>query len=223
MPTGPRAPSAQEVAELARDFEIELSAAEAESYATMISGAVHAYRRIEELPERKPPVKYPRTPGYRPGPDENPYNAWYWKTEISGAAEGPLKGERVEVKDAICVAGVPMMNGSALMEGFVPDIDATVVTRLLDAGATVVGKTNTEDCSLSGLATPARWGRCAIRTSRLTDPAVHRREAPPRSPPAMSTWRSGAIRGDRSAVRRRGPASMASSRPMAWCRIPAAR
>ena len=151
MPTGPRAPSSREVADLAREFEIELSAEEADRYAKMIGGAVHAYRRIEELPERKPPVKYPRSPGYRPSAEENPYNAWYWKTEIAGAAEGPLQGERIAVKDAICVAGVPMMNGSALLEGFVPDVDATVVTRLLDAGATVVGKTNTEDCSLSGL------------------------------------------------------------------------
>ena len=42
-----------------------------------------------------------------------------------------------------------MMNGSRVLEGFVPNIDATVVTRLLDAGATIVGKTNSEDCSFS--------------------------------------------------------------------------
>ena len=151
MPIGPKAPSPREVTELARSFGIELGADEAESYAKMMGGALHGYRHIEELVERKPPVKYPRTPGVRPSAAENPYNAWYWKTEIAGAATGPLHGERVAVKDAICVAGVPMMNGSALLEGYVPDVDATVVTRLLDAGATVVGKTNTEDCSLSGL------------------------------------------------------------------------
>ena len=38
------------------------------------------------------------------------------------------------VKDNIAVAGVPMMNGSKLMEGYVPEFDATVVTRLLDEG-----------------------------------------------------------------------------------------
>ena len=33
------------------------------------------------------------------------------------------------------LAGVPMMNGSATLEGYVPDFDATIVTRMLDAGA----------------------------------------------------------------------------------------
>ena len=42
------------------------------------------------------------------------------------------------------LAGVPMMNGASTLEGYVPDIDATVVTRLLDAGATIVGKAHCE-------------------------------------------------------------------------------
>jgi len=55
-------------------------------------------------------------------------------TEIQEQAEGPLAGRRVAVKDNIEVAGVPMMNGSRTLEGFVPSRDATVVTRLLAAG-----------------------------------------------------------------------------------------
>ena len=34
------------------------------------------YQRLYELPDPKLPVKYPRTPGYRPSAEENPYNAW---------------------------------------------------------------------------------------------------------------------------------------------------
>ena len=35
------------------------------------------YQRFNEIPDPKLPVKYPRTPGYRPtGPKDNPYNAW---------------------------------------------------------------------------------------------------------------------------------------------------
>ena len=82
-------------------------------------------------------------------PKENPYNAWYWKCEIKGAAKGLLAGKRVAVKDNICVAGVPMANGSRVLEGYVPDVDATVVTRILDAGGIIAGKAACEDLCFS--------------------------------------------------------------------------
>lgn len=40
------------------------------------------YQRLHELPDPKLPVKYPRTPGYRPTPEENPFNAW-WETHVN--------------------------------------------------------------------------------------------------------------------------------------------
>ena len=94
--------------------------------------------------------RYPRTPGWRPDPSDNPYNAWYWRCEIAGASDGPLAGKRVAIKDNVCLAGVPMMNGSATLEGYVPEVDATVVTRTLDAGATILGKAVCEDLCFSG-------------------------------------------------------------------------
>ena len=54
------------------------------------------------------------------------------------------------LKDNIMLAGVPMMNGSATLEGYMPDIDATVVERILDAGGTIVGKAHCEAFCLSG-------------------------------------------------------------------------
>ena len=58
----------------------------------------------------------------------------YWRCDIQGASEGLLKGKTLGIKDNVCVAGVPMINGSKIMEGFIPDVDATLVTRILDAG-----------------------------------------------------------------------------------------
>ena len=150
MAIGPNLPSVEQVLEIAEDFGLDLSADEANTYCKLLRGAIKTYRRLDEMVEFRPPVKYPRTPGYRPGAEDNPFNGWYWRCEIDGAPEGPLAGKTVGVKDAICVAGVPMMNGSRLLEGFIPDVDATVVSRLLDAGATVLGKTNAEDWSFSG-------------------------------------------------------------------------
>lgn len=135
---------------LAERLGLTLSEAEAASYRGLMSGIFNAYRRVEELAPSAPAVKYPRTPGWKPTPAENPFNGWYRRTEIKGAERGPLAGRRVAIKDAICVAGVPMMAGSRVLEGFTPDVDATVVTRLLDAGAIIAGKANCEDCSFTG-------------------------------------------------------------------------
>ncbi|HSN32389.1 MAG TPA: amidase, partial [Ideonella sp.] len=69
---------------------------------------------------------------------------------VRRAAHGPLLGKRVVLKDNICLAGVPMMNGASSLEGYVPDVDATLVTRILDAGGTIVGKAHCEYFCLSG-------------------------------------------------------------------------
>jgi amidase len=149
MTRGPVYPSIDEILNLAAEFKMELSADEAQVYRAGMIGALKTYRRIEELPELRPEVKYPRTPGYRPAPDENPYKAWYWRTDIPGADKSPLHGEKIGLKDVISVAGVPMMNGAPVLEGYIPDTDATVTTRILDAGATIVGKTASSDHSFS--------------------------------------------------------------------------
>ena len=94
-------------------------------------------------------ARYPRGAGREPSPDDNPYGAWAWQVTIDGAAEGPLAGRTVAIKDNVAVAGVPMTNGSAAMGRFVPDFDATVVTRILDAGGRIVGKAACEDMCLS--------------------------------------------------------------------------
>ena len=62
------------------------------------------------------------------------YTVRYYKTDIHGAKEGILTGKRIAIKDNIPVAGVPMMIGMSILEGYTPDYDATVVTRILDNG-----------------------------------------------------------------------------------------
>src|SRR5207253_1262792 len=105
---------------------------------------------IEAMADPMPPVKYPRTPGYRPEGPENKYNAWYYKSEVQGAASGKVRGKRIALKDNVCLAGVPMMNGASTLEGYVPDVDATIVTRMLDAGGTIMGKVHCEYFCFSG-------------------------------------------------------------------------
>ncbi len=149
MSLPPRLPTVSQILELAKTFGMTLTEADAALFCSLMAGSIASYARLDELAEPKLPVKYPRDPGYRPPAEENPYNAWYWKTNITGAKGGVLAGERVAVKDNICVAGVPMMNGSRVLEGYVPEVDATVVTRVLDAGGVIAGKAACEDLCFS--------------------------------------------------------------------------
>ena len=68
----------------------------------------------------------------------------------AGAPSGKLAGKKIALKDNISLAGVPMMNGASTLEGYTPDTDATIVTRMLDAGATIIGKVHCESFCMSG-------------------------------------------------------------------------
>jgi len=94
--------------------------------------------RIEEF---TPLLLFPdRDPGYCPSSEQDPYNAWLWRSNIGGGDSGLLARRTVSFKDHIAVAGIPMSSMSRTLEGFIPDFDATVVSRVLSAGATVTGK-----------------------------------------------------------------------------------
>ncbi|MBY0437744.1 MAG: amidase [Burkholderiales bacterium] len=143
-------PTLAQLQDVALSLGMHLSDEHAGTYNTLLQPSFDAYDLLDALPDYLPPVTYPRTPGYRPGAEENKYGAWYHKTTIKGAAKGKLAGKTVAVKDNVCVAGVPMMNGASTLEGYVPNVDATVVTRLLDAGATILGKSVCEYYCFSG-------------------------------------------------------------------------
>jgi len=143
-------PTLDQMKEIVTSLHMSMSDSEIVEYMEVMEGTMLAYDRLQQIPDNLPPVRYPRTPGYRPGAAENPFNAWAVKAEVRGAPYGPLAGKRVVLKDNVCLAGVPMMNGASTLEGYVPDIDATIVTRILDAGGTIVGKTHCEYFCLSG-------------------------------------------------------------------------
>ena len=143
-------PTLDQMSAIADSLGMDLSPERVEEFLGHMAGSFAAYDLVEAMPDEVPEVFYPRTPGRFPGPDENPLNAWYVKSEVKGAPDGKLKGKTVALKDNVCLAGVPMMNGAASLEGFVPNVDATVVTRLLDAGATILGKAHCEYFCFSG-------------------------------------------------------------------------
>jgi amidase len=143
-------PTAEQLHAVAKDLGMSMSDADIASYLAIMQPNFAAYDAVAAMPDYLPTVKYPRTPGYKPESEENKYNAWYVKTTVKGAPAGKLAGKTVVLKDNVCLAGVPMMNGASTLEGYTPDIDATIVTRILDAGGTIVGKAHCEYYCFSG-------------------------------------------------------------------------
>ncbi|MEO1308883.1 MAG: amidase, partial [Pseudomonadota bacterium] len=143
-------PTIKEMIDIGAELGAEYTEEDAAFLNEVIAPFVANANEMMKLPDHLPEVKYPRTTGYQPEGDENPFNAWYYKSEIKGAGEGPLSGKTVALKDNVLVAGVPCMNGASMLQQYVPEVDATVVTRLLDAGATILGKTHCEYFCLSG-------------------------------------------------------------------------
>ena len=155
MPVTP--PTDEDLARIAAHYGFHLGAADLKSFGALTAGLLVSYDEVERLYRETRPVPPQRRYAW-PAEGANDLGAWYVTTEITGRADGPLAGRRVAVKDNIAVAGVPMMNGSAAVEGFIPDRDATVVTRLLDAGATIAGKAVCEDLCFSGGSHTAKTG-----------------------------------------------------------------
>jgi amidase len=143
-------PTHAQLKDIVTDFGMHMSDERISEFLAIMNETLGAYDVVDALPDYLPTVDYPRTAGYRPGAEENPLNAWYVKTEVRGAPRGPLSGKRIALKDNVCLAGVPMMNGASTLKGYTPDIDATIVTRILDAGGTIVGKAHCEYFCLSG-------------------------------------------------------------------------
>ncbi|MGH3764565.1 MAG: amidase [Pseudonocardiaceae bacterium] len=151
-------PTVEDIAAIAIRLGYHGAVADADQYAAIITELLDAYDVVDDVDADAPTELTAHRAHRIPNPAEDPHNAWYVKASITGAASGPLAGRTVAVKDSIMVAGVPMMNGSGLLEGFIPRFDATVVTRILAAGAEVSGKTSCEYFCLSGGSHTAQRG-----------------------------------------------------------------
>ncbi|CAM5761463.1 glutamyl-tRNA(Gln) amidotransferase subunit A [Labrys miyagiensis] len=143
-------PTLSQLARMAERFEMHLVPDQLEEMHALMQANLDAYDVVDALAEPKAVIAGLRQPGYRPSGEENHYGAWARKSLVEPADEGPLTGKTVVLKDNVALAGVPMMNGSQTLEHYVPTQDATIVSRILAAGGTILGKATCEHFCMSG-------------------------------------------------------------------------
>jgi hypothetical protein len=216
-----RRPGPDDLRSIAHQLHFSVPDEQMPAFQVLLEGFLAPYERLDQLEAPKQQPRYARDGGAAPAPKENPLGAWAWRVRIQGAADGPLAGRTVAIKDNVAVAGVPMRNGTALLDGYLPDEDATVVERVLDAGATILGKSVCESLCFSG-------GSHTADSGPVRNPYDPTRSTGGSSSGSAALVAAGEVdmaiggdRADRCASRAAGRESTGSNRRGVWCPTPA--
>lgn len=141
-------PDRDELSRIARSLGFRPDGDELAALSLLTDALLAGLDAVEAIPEpARPPA--PKRDHWAPLPDQNRYRAWVLHTDVRERDEGRLAGRSLVLKDNIALAGVPLAGGSDFLQGWVPEEDATVVRRVLDEGARIVGKAACEYLSLS--------------------------------------------------------------------------
>ena len=130
-------PKLNDLKEIVNGFNMKLDNKEIEDFFEVMQDTIDNYETVSNLDDFIPNKENVERNYKYPTETENKLNAWFIKTNIKKNNYGILNNKKVVIKDNVCIADIPMINGSSTLKGYVPDFDATIVTRLLEAGAEI--------------------------------------------------------------------------------------
>ncbi|UNI21321.1 Amidase [Purpureocillium takamizusanense] len=142
---------AGDVEKLLKPLGLTVNPEESADYTRLLAAAHDCAERVSKLPDYQPAPdieRFPRRDIHIPTADEQAYgHAWAHRFTVCGNtfATSGMRGKRVCIKDCIAVAHVPQFFGSDAFPAWTPKVDATVVTRVLEAGADIVGTATCEN------------------------------------------------------------------------------
>ncbi|KAI1879457.1 hypothetical protein JX265_002411 [Neoarthrinium moseri] len=130
--------------EILKGIGVNIDQSDSDDYHVLLAAVHDVAEHLISLPDYQPipdRKRYPRENIHLATSSEQAFgHAWAHKFLIRGNKEGRyLKHKTVCLKDCIAVADVPQFFGSDAFPAWTPSTDATVVTRVLDAGADIHG------------------------------------------------------------------------------------
>ncbi|KAK9770820.1 putative Amidase domain-containing protein [Seiridium cardinale] len=161
----------EDVISCAAKLGFHVKSEELDAHRVLLAAAFETFEELTALPDYKPQVTKPR--GRREDirqvkPDSNEFgNAWSYRCTLEEDApdvSNPdkaallLGGKNIVLKDNICVAGVPQVYGTDVIDPWVPSCDATVVSRIIEAGGCIVGTATCEALSCATVSNTAAAG-----------------------------------------------------------------
>ncbi|KAI0117932.1 putative amidase [Nemania sp. FL0031] len=160
MQSGPVEVTGEELKPVLAKAGIELTEPLLNDFSAMLTSfeaAVASLPDDQAVQPRPDLEKYPRTDIHVP--EDNEFGAW--ATKVTARCTVPksnlLKGRTVALKDNVALAGVGCTNGTSMVE-WVPVVDATIATRIMDAGATITGKSACENSCMEAVSCTAVTG-----------------------------------------------------------------
>ncbi|TYJ55532.1 hypothetical protein B9479_003804 [Cryptococcus floricola] len=138
-----------------------------EDYTSLLQGMWEIWKDVEYMDDYVPNVDEERFPRkdvrwVERGESGNESGAWAWQCDVRDqtqkASAGLLEGKTVCLKDNMTLKGVPCLIGTSVIQDWTPSTDATVATRVLEAGGIIKGKAVCENLSLWGASCSAATG-----------------------------------------------------------------